>query len=100
MCRASNLSELKRVIGQYQGVSGLTLGLDVRYLQPRYYSVLLKFMEDEEIHLVIRMLEPVPFTILSRSMRVVKYDKVERLSGFDILYPSGGKTLQKIRDLK
>lgn len=98
--RINHIDEFRTFVGNFLRVKEcVVIGLDLRRLNSRYFYPLLKLMEDSKVDLVIRMNEPVAETVLSRAFKVVKKEKVEVKSGYDLLLRGDSLLERKIRDL-
>lgn len=76
-----SMADVREFVSNY-GQMGVEfkIGVDLRELDQRAFSALLKVLEDSLLKIILRVNEPVLDTILSRSAEVHKKEKVEERS--------------------
>lgn len=97
----NSISVMRDFSSTYYNVKSiLRFGLDLRGVQVEQMSSLLKLMEESNLELIIRVREPVPLVILSRSGTVIKKSRIESKSVVQSLVREETVIAEKIRNLR
>lgn len=96
----TTVEELREFLSSYAKIkTNWKVGLDLRFVRKGVLLSLLKTMEDSNLHLVMRLRELVPATILSRASRIYKEGEVvDRTSLSKSLVWEPTKVAEKIRE--
>lgn len=95
-----NTEVARTVLNRYSDITGeFLLGLDFRNSSPFVVALFLKFIENTSLKLIIRAVEPVPPTVISRMGSVVKSSALEKINPIKLIL-SKGVIGQKISELK
>ncbi len=98
--RVSDTNSAREVITRYSDLRGSSLlGIDLRTASSFVMVLFLKFIETTTLKLIIRAVEPVPPTIISRMAQVVKESSIEKCNPMKLLL-SESIINQKILELK
>lgn len=92
-----SINDVRDFVGNYGQMSvDFKVGIDLRDLDQRSFSALLKVLEDSNLKIILRVNEPVSDTILSRAAEVRKKERVEERSLTEALVGSYSIVASKI----
>lgn len=98
--QVSNVESARNVLEKYYEVEGdFILGVDFRGASYFVLTLFLKFLETTSLKVILRAIEPIPPTIVSRMARVIKKPIEDRQSVLKLLL--GDRIIsQKVLELK
>lgn len=92
-----SIADVREFVGSFSTIgTEFEVGIDIRDLDSRAFSSLLKVLEDSKLKLILRVNEPIPDTILSRAGEVNKFVRVEEKSLTECLVGTYSIVAQKI----